>query len=65
MVGELLGRRPGDRVKVRRVKVLERQCAACDDWFEVMHHRPDADYCRSNACKQRRRYARTKAVRGE
>ncbi len=62
MVEPLPGQRAGDRVRRRKIEVryLERVCPACGDWFEVAHNRPDADYCRSNACKKRRQYRRRK-----
>ena len=55
--------REGDRIRKRIAYALERFCAACGEPFEVAPNRPDADYCRSNACKQRRARARLRASR--
>lgn len=50
--------RPGDWIREVTRTIVERECAACGDLFEVAHHRPDADYCRSSACAQARSRAR-------
>lgn len=48
-------RRKGDRIKP--AQILERRCGTCGDWFPVAPHRPDSNYCPSEACRKRRQRA--------
>jgi len=56
---------PGDRVRRRAVYLLERRCEACREWFYVAPQRPAGRYCKSNACKMRRRAMRRKSEGGQ